>query len=224
MRDRVRTRGRKRRLRRRGCNRQSTFAASRRTDLSDRSKFEPRFQLSGGRVNVRPLVETYSVMIAPGSQRNPRWRCFRSGSLDPQDAYAITSGSSDRTLADSSSTTRSRGSARAAARSQLLPGVLSLAFRSITNLPRFRASKRTVDDALHVLEIVAGQPGHQINRKVRMTKHRAHLAEQRIRDARGQRVRLAAQIGIEQREFGIHRGLFGELPAAALDAQGQLRK
>ncbi len=44
------------------------------------------FQLSGGRAKVRPLVDTYSVMMAPGSQWKPRCRSLRSGSLEPQEA------------------------------------------------------------------------------------------------------------------------------------------
>jgi hypothetical protein len=42
----------------------------------------------GGRRNVRPSVETYSVTRAPGSHRNPRVRACRLGSLEPQPAWS----------------------------------------------------------------------------------------------------------------------------------------
>jgi hypothetical protein len=44
------------------------------------------FQLSGGAIRVRALVETNSVTTAPGSQWNPSRRCLRLGSFDPQAA------------------------------------------------------------------------------------------------------------------------------------------
>ena len=36
--------------------------------------------------NVRALLETNSVMMAPGSHSNPRFRCLRAGSFDPHAA------------------------------------------------------------------------------------------------------------------------------------------
>src|SRR5579864_6561250 len=87
----------------------------------------------------------------------------------------------------------------------------------IASVARF---ERTVDDCLDIGEVVAGQPGDKINREIGMPKTGAGLPEERVVNSRGQPMRVAAHVAIEQRELGIHRGGFGEHRAAVpLDAQ-----
>src|ERR1700683_2167444 len=79
------------------------------------------FQSSDGRLNVRALLETKSVAMAPGSHSKCSQRCLRLTSFDPHDAQAITSFSPYGPWGVTSSTTRVGGNSSAAVRNQALP-------------------------------------------------------------------------------------------------------
>ena len=99
----------------------------------------------------------------------------------------------------------------AAVRSQSLPGSSLSDCRSITNLPRLRACERAVDHRLDVGQIVGGQAGDQIDREGGMLERRIAPHVEGIGYAARARVPRALELGVEQRQFAVHRGALGDL-------------
>src|ERR1039457_1518983 len=91
--------------------------------------------------------------------------------------------------------------------------VLSLVIRVRTQvddeLAAIRRLERPVDHSLHVVEAVCGQPGDQVNRKLRVAERHVALSEERIGHRALALVLHALEFGVEQRQFRIDRSLLG---------------
>jgi hypothetical protein len=71
--------------------------------------------------------------------------------------------------------------------------------------------ERAVDHRLDVGQIVGGQAGDQIDGEGGMPEGRIAPHEEGVGDASHARVPRALELGVEQRQFAVHRGALGEL-------------
>src|SRR6266566_4507052 len=122
-------------------------------------------QESGGRSNVRPLVETNS--FAMFVVRSP-------GRVADDVALIVEYGRRCVEYNPAGRQRPRRGPQPVVSRFVVVLIQVDDELASIGRL------KRAVDDTLDVLEVVAGQPGDQVNRKLRMLEGRILLSEKRI--------------------------------------------